>query len=221
MKNKPLPLRLLRSVTGLTTFSFGIYLTLCASIGLAPWDVLVTGLCNHIPLIYGNVALIICGIVLTIDLIMGEKLGLGTVIDALIVGKIVDLFNWLDWIGVSDTLWLSVVLLLLGIVCMSVGQWLHIGTALGCGPRDALLMGLGKRFPRVKIGTVNAGLLLCVFTVGWLLGGQVGIGTVISVVLTGPIMNLVFGLVKFEPRHVEHETITETLRKGMNKNPPA
>ena len=115
MKNKPLPLRLLRSVTGLTTFSFGIYLTLCASIGLAPWDVLVTGLCNHIPLIYGNVALIICGIVLTIDLIMGEKLGLGTVIDALIVGKIVDLFIWLDWIGVSDTLWLSVVLLLLGI----------------------------------------------------------------------------------------------------------
>lgn len=211
MKHKPLPLRLLRSVTGLTTFSFGIYLTLCASIGLAPWDVLVTGLCNHIPLIYGNVALIICAIVLTIDLIMGEKLGLGTVIDALIVGKIVDLFNWLNWIPISDTLWLSIVLLLLGIVCMSIGQWLHIGTALGCGPRDALLMGLGKRFPRLKIGTVNAGLLIFVFTVGWLLGGQVGIGTVISVALTGPIMNLVFGLVKFEPRNVDHETIFETL----------
>lgn len=211
MKHKPLPLRLLRSVTGLTTFSFGIYLTLCASIGLAPWDVLVTGLCNHIPLIYGNVALIICAIVLTIDLIMGEKLGLGTVIDALIVGKIVDLFNWLNWIPISDTLWLSIVLLLLGIVCMSIGQWLHIGTALGCGPRDALLMGLGKRFPRLKIGTVNAGLLIFVFTVGWLLGGQVGIGTVISVALTGPIMNLVFGLVRFEPRNVDHETIFETL----------
>lgn len=183
-----------------------------AAIGLAPWDVLVTGLTNHVPLSYGNISLILCVVILVIDLLMGEKLGLGTVIDALIVGKIVDLFVWLDWIPVSHSLWLSVILLLLGIVAMSAGQWLHIGTGLGCGPRDALLVGLGKRFPRRPIGMVNAGLLIGVFTIGALLGGQVGIGTVISVITTGPIMQLVFNLVHFEPRSVEHETIWETLR---------
>jgi len=211
VRNKPLPLRLLRSVCGLVIFSFGIYLTMQASIGLAPWDVLVTGLTNHLPFIYGTVSLMLCVLLLTIDLLMGEKLGLGTIIDALIVGKTVDLFVWLDWVPISNTLWLSIVLLLLGIVAMSAGQWLHIGTGLGCGPRDALLIGLGKRFPKLSIGMVNAGLLIGVFTIGWLLGGQVGIGTVISVALTGPIMNLVFNLVKFEPRNVEHETLFQTL----------
>lgn len=217
VKHKPLPLRLLRSVTGLSTFSFGIYLTMQASIGLAPWDVLVTGLTNHLPMIYGTVALLLSLSILAVDLLMGEKLGLGTIIDALIVGKVVDLFVWLDWIPVSESLWLSILLLLLGIVAMSAGQWLHISTALGCGPRDALLVGLGKRFPRLPIGAVNAGLLVIVFTIGWLLGGQVGIGTVISVICTGPIMQLVFNLVKFEPRDVEHETILETLHIKTKK----
>jgi uncharacterized membrane protein YczE len=85
-------------------------------------------------------------------------------------------------------------------------------SGLGCGPRDSLLVALGKRARRVPIGAVNLALLLAVVSGAWLLGGPIGIGTVVTVGLQGVAMQLVFRLVRFEPRSVAHEDLLHTAR---------
>ena len=81
-----------------------------------------------------------------------------------------------------------------------------------CGPRDALLVGLGKRLPRFPIGIVEVLLWSVVLLIGWLLGGPVGIGTLISTFGAGLIMQLVYTLVRFEPRNLRHKDVLEVSR---------
>ena len=96
----------------------------------------------------------------------------------------------------------------------------HTSGALSCGPRDAFLVALGKRLPRLSIGTVNIMLLLTVAVIAYLLGGQIGVGTLITLFGTGIVMDAVNKIVKFEPRNVVHEGIAETVsefRKALRK----
>ena len=82
-----------------------------------------------------------------------------------------------------------------------------------CGPRDALLVGLGKRMPKLPIGLVEILLWAVVLLLGWLLGGPVGIGTLISTFGAGAVMQLVYNLVRFEPREVKHRGVLEVTRE--------
>jgi len=81
-----------------------------------------------------------------------------------------------------------------------------------CGPRDALLVGLGKRLPRIPIGVVQILLWAVVLLAGWLLGGAVGVGTLISTVGAGAVMQAVYSVIRFEPRAVRHRDVTEITR---------
>ena len=81
-----------------------------------------------------------------------------------------------------------------------------------CGPRDALLVALGKRLPKIPIGIVEVLLWSVVLLIGWLLGGQVGIGTLISTFGAGLVMQLVYSLIRFEPRELKHKGLFETVR---------
>ena len=101
-----------------------------------------------------------------------------------------------------------------GIVITCLGQFLYMKACLSCGPRDSLMVGLGKRFPKVKIGTVNIVLLAMVQVVCFILGSPVGLGTIICVFGTGTITNIVFGFLKFEPRALKHESIIDTIAAG-------
>ena len=101
---------------------------------------------------------------------------------------------------------------LAGFVFMAVGMFIDMKAGKCCGPRDALLVGLGKRLPRVPIGAVQIGLWAAVLLVGWLLGGPVGVGTFIGTVGSGAVMQLVYHWLRFEPRDVKHRGIRETTR---------
>ncbi|MDO5106965.1 MAG: hypothetical protein Q4D39_01680, partial [Coriobacteriaceae bacterium] len=80
---------------------------------------------------------------------------------------------------------------------------------LGCGPRDALLVGLGRRLPHVPIGVVEIGLWSTVTLAGWLLGGPVGLGTLVAALGAGAVMQVVYDLIGFEPRDVTHRGLNE------------
>jgi uncharacterized membrane protein YczE len=84
--------------------------------------------------------------------------------------------------------------------------------ALGCGPRDTLLVGLAKRVRRVPIGAVSIALLSAATLTGWLLGGPVGLGTLICAFLSGPIMQLAFRTVGFDATAIRHQSLPESLR---------
>ncbi|MBQ1331735.1 MAG: hypothetical protein IIY36_02285, partial [Lachnospiraceae bacterium] len=86
-----------------------------------------------------------------------------------------------------------------------------------CGPRDSLLVGLGKRLPRIPIGLVEILLWAAVTLVGWLLGGPVGIGTLISTFGAGAVLQLVYWLIRFEPREVRHRSVIEVVKEYTKK----
>lgn len=199
-------------VFGLLVFSLGVYLTIRANLGLAPWDCLGMGVSYHTPLNYGLSVTGISVIVLVIDLLMREKIGFGTVIDALVTGNFVQMFHDIDPFSQTESVPLRVVMLLAGLAVMAVGQFFYMSAGQCCGPRDALLVGLGKRLRGLPIGAVEILLCAAVLTAGWLLGGPVGLGTVISTFGAGAMMQLVFSALRFEPRKVEHMGVIEALR---------
>ena len=103
-------------------------------------------------------------------------------------------------------------MMLLGLVILAYTQYFYMSAALGCGPRDTLLVGLAKRFKRVPIGAVSIALLSVVTLAGWLLGGPVGVGTLIFAFCMGPIMQFAFRTVRFDATTIRHQHLLESLR---------
>ena len=149
--------------------------------------------------------------VLFIDIIMKEKIGFGTVIDALLTGNFVQMFNNINPFPENDNLWLGIAVMLVGFVFMAIGMWVYMSAEQCCGPRDALLVGLGKRMKKLPIGIVEILLWGIVLLCGWLLGGPVGIGTLISTFGAGLVMQLVYMLIHFEPRNLHHQNFLKTI----------
>ena len=97
-------------------------------------------------------------------------------------------------------------------IVLCVGQLIYMKAALGCGPRDALMVALGKRFTKVSVGTVNMCIFVLVLAGAFALGAPIGIGTVLAVALLGPIMDLVFKIAHFDARGVVHENLLQTAK---------
>lgn len=202
----------LRIALGLLVFAFGVHLTIYANIGLAPWDCLGMGVALQTPLNYGLAMTTIAVTVLIVDLLLKERIGYGTVIDALLTGNFVQMFNDLNPLPENESLWLGVAAMLIGFVFMALGMCIYMRAGQCCGPRDALLVGLGKRMPKVPIGAVQILMWAVVLLFGWLLGGPVGIGTLIGTVGAGVVMQIVYSWIGFEPRDVKHKSIMEVMR---------
>lgn len=207
---------LLASV-GLFIFAIGIYLTIQANIGVAPWDVLNQGLTKRIGISYGTVMMVVSATVIIIDVLMKEPIGLGMVLDTVIVGKTVDLMNYLDLVPPRQSLWSGVVLLVFGLLLLAVGMRIYMALGLGCGPRDTLLVALCKRFPKLSIGALNVIMWATVTVIGYFLGGQVGLGTVISVVCMGPLLNTLCRMTHFNAADVVHQNLLKTLQILFSK----
>ena len=213
-------LRILRAQFVVT---FGLVLIYLADLGVAPWDMLAIGIANHTPLQYG-LALNLVGIcVILTDVFMREKIGLATIQDVLISGLLIDLWVYLfARIGVKDLLLgtgspgagmaaLRVALFIVGVLIFCFGQFLVQSQAMGAGPRDTMVLGFGRKFPRVPIGAITWGTLAVVFTAGLLLGGPAGVGTIGAVFGMSLGQQFMCRIFHFEPRAVRHENILETL----------
>ncbi|MCR4712722.1 MAG: hypothetical protein K5707_10530 [Clostridia bacterium] len=207
-----------RIVGGLFVFAFGVHLTIRANLGLAPWDCFGMGISYHTPLNYGLSMTVMAIVILGIDLLMKEKIGFGTVIDALLTGNFVQLFNDLDHFPETKGVFIGILIILCGLAFMAIGQFFYMRAAQGCGPRDALLVGLGKRLHRLPIGAVQVLLWGTVLLIGWLLGGPVGIGTLVCTFCSGVVMQAIYTLIRFEPRSVVHQSFLETVRQMKQKS---
>ena len=201
-----------RIVGGLIIAAMGVYMQIYANIGLAPWDCLGMGIAKHTPLNYGMAMTVTALIILGIDLLMKERIGFGTIIDALISGNLAQLYSDLNPLPEVMNTWAGIGIMLGGFVIQSIGMWLYMSAAQCCGPRDALFVALGKRVPKIPVGFVQIVVWAVVLLVGWLLGGPVGIGTVISTFGMGLMLQLVFNIVHFEPRKVQHRSVIEVVR---------
>ena len=190
-----------------------VHLTIFANIGLAPWDCLGMGIARHTPLNYGLSMTAMSLLILGIDLLLKEKIGYGTVIDALLTGNFVQMFNDLNPFEENRSVPMGIVLMLAGFVFMALGMYIYMRGEQCCGPRDSLLVRIGKRLPRLPIGIVEILLWAAVLLAGWLLGGPVGIGTLISTFGAGLVMQLVYSLLRFEPRSLRHQDIVTVTKQ--------
>ena len=218
MSRKTIFLQWLRIAAGLLVFAFGVHLTIFANIGLAPWDCLGMGISYHTPLNYGLSMTVMAVVILLIDLCLRERIGYGTIIDALVTGNFVQMYNDLNPLPENDNLWLGIAVMVLGFVFMALGMWIYMKAGQCCGPRDSLLVGIGKRLPKLPIGLVEILLWAGVLLVGWLLGGPVGIGTLISTFGAGVVMQLVYNAIHFEPRDIRHRNVIEVTKALVGKN---
>lgn len=178
-----LRVRLPRLLIGILALSFGATLIIQAKLGVSPWDVLHQGLAELTGLSFGTIVVILGVLILILWIPLGQRFGIGTVINTLTVGFIID--GFLEVIGAPDDLVLRWVMLLVGIVVLALGMGMYIGAGLGPGPRDGLMTGISAKGFRLWV--VRTLLEVAALVVGWALGGDVGIGTVLFAFGIGPI----------------------------------
>ena len=172
-------------LVGLVLAAMSIAMMVEARLGLDPWNVLHEGLVKHLDLSFGTVTVISGVVVLLLWIPLRQPLGAGTIINAVLIGLLVDAALWL--VPTPDELWLRAMFLLVGLVLCGAAGAVYLGSHLGPGPRDGLMTGLVARTGR-SIRLVRTVLEASVLLVGFLLGGTVGIGTVLFAVAIGPLI---------------------------------
>ena len=175
---------MIQLLIGLFLYGIGIALIVRAAIGVAPWDVLTQGIDNHTHLGFGLITILLSGVVLLLWIPIRQKPGAGTLLNALLIGPSADVGLWL--IPADLDLWARVLFFASGLLLIAIATGLYIGAHFGPGPRDGLMTGLHQR-TGWKIWIVRTGIEVIVLGIGWALGGNVGIGTVLFAVLIGPL----------------------------------
>lgn len=179
--------RLVQLVVGLAIFGASMAMLIRAGLGMIPWDVLHFGLARHLPLTFGTIVVLLSLVVLLLWIPLREMPGLGTVANALLVGVAADL-SLAVLPEVTELPW-QVLLMVAGIVVNAFATGLYIGAQLGPGPRDGLMTGLPRVLP-FSLRTIRTGIEVVVVLIGWLLGGVVGVGTVLFAISIGPLTQL-------------------------------
>jgi uncharacterized membrane protein YczE len=201
-----------RLLFGLFLYSLGLTLSIQANVGLAPWDAFGVGVSNITGISYGNIS-ILTGIVILIVVagFLKEKIGLGTVLNTILIGVMVDLMQSINLIPFMTNFFFGTLMLLSSQVVISLATYFYISPGMGCGPRDTLMVALGKRFPNVPIGAIRGSIEGTVLFIGFILKAKVGLGTVIAVFGISFILQYTFKLLKFDIKAVVHENIFETF----------
>jgi len=214
---KSIVFNMLLAAFALFVNGFGVYLTIHANVGAGPWDVFNLGLSHTFGILYGTASISVSIAILLIDIAMREPIGIAMFIDAVVVGKTVDFFNYLDIIPQPKSLPGSIVMIFVGLTIMGYTQYLYMIAALGCGPRDTLLVGLTRHLSKVPIGLISILMLGTATLIGYLLGGPVGIGTLICAFCCGPVMQLAFTSVHFDATKITHQRLKESARVFLGK----
>jgi uncharacterized membrane protein YczE len=195
--------RLVQLYAGLLLYGFSIALMVRSHLGLAPWDVLHSGLTKHFPIDIGQALVIVSFVVMLAWIPLREMPGLGTVSNAVVIGLSTDAF--LAVMPTPHAMEVRITLLVAGIVLQGVATAAYIGAQLGRGPRDGLMTGLSRRTGR-SLRLVRTLMELSLVAIGLLLGGVAGVGTIVYAVAIGPLSQALLSpmLVTPSPRDVSN-----------------
>lgn len=189
--------RLCVLVCGLFLCSCGSVLTYRSDMGLGPWDVFHKGLSLHTPLSFGQAAIIVGAAIIVVGLFLKVKPGVGTILNMLLIGLFADWqlnSHWLPDLSASPLL-LRLLVDIAGVFCFGIGTAFYILPSMGAGPRDGLMLRLNV-LTKQRVAVVRAAIELSALTVGFLLGGTVGVGTLIFAFGVGPAVEIGFWLTR-------------------------
>ena len=172
---------------GLTLFGLGEGLLIVSFTGASPWSVLAQGISLNVNLSIGTITLLISIAVLILWIPLGQKLGMGTIFNALIIALMIDLC--IKFVPTPSNYFNQLILALISVVMVGIGGGIYLVSNLGAGPRDGLMIGLQK-VTNLPVAAVRAFLEISVVSIGWYLGGTLGIGTLLFAFGIGPCVAL-------------------------------
>ena len=176
-----------RLLLGLLISAVGVTMLLRANVGVEPWSVLQQGMSRTMGITYGTAAMIVGALVILIAVLMGESFGIGTLANIIVAPAMID-------------------------ALLAVGTCFYMKSALGSGPRDALMVVLARKTGR-SVGFCRVAVEALAVLIGWRLGGSVGVGTLLGAFGVGTLINLNFRLMGFRAEDVHQENLPETLRR--------
>ena len=172
---------------GLTLFGIGEGLLLVSYTGASPWSVLAQGISNYVNLSIGTITFFISIFVIILWIFLNQKPGIGTFLNVIIIAVMIDVC--LNYVSTPESFELKIFLAIFAVIITGIGSGIYLIANLGPGPRDGLMTGLQKKtnFP---IASVRAFLEISVVSIGWYLGGTVGVGTLLFAFGIGPCVAL-------------------------------
>lgn len=200
---------------GLVLCGLGIAVMVAAGLGLGPWDILHEGLSRRTGVPIGATSIAVGALVLLLWIPLRERPGVGTLLNVVVIGVVIDLV--LLVLETPASYPLRVLMMLGGPVLFAIGSGFYLGVRLGSGPRDGLMMGLARR--GVPVGAARTGLELSVLGAGWALGGTVGPGTLAFALLIGPLVHVFLPRLTYRP--TGQPTLPVTLDRGTREPPGA
>ena len=149
-------------------------------------------------------------------LLLGEKVGLGSILNMILIGLFIDALLGINLIPLADNFVLGSIMLIAGLFVIAFASYFYINSAFGAGPRDSLMVAL-TRITKLPVGICRGVIEVLAVLAGWRLGGMVGAGTVISALAIGVCIQITFKLLKFDAAKVKHETLDQTLKTAAMK----
>ncbi len=197
---------------GFALYGLSIALSLQANLGTNTWSVFEKALSDLTGLTVGTMTVIVAFFVLVLVLLLREQVGWGTLGNILSIGPWLDLFLYIIP-PLKDNLILQLLMLLAAVLIQAIASAVYIGVNAGAGPRDSLMLAI-HRTTKLSLRMARGTVELAVFTVGWLLGGPAGWGTLIFAVLIGPAIQWSFKLFNVKPHQAEESTEAAVLAEG-------
>ncbi|MCC3869902.1 YczE/YyaS/YitT family protein [Terrisporobacter mayombei] len=206
-----------RLLLGFIVYGLAIVVMIHANIGLSPWDVLHQGISLKTGLTMGQISIGVGVVIIIIDAFMGEGIGFATLGNVFLIGTFLDIFEGLNIVPYANNLFTGIIMMLIGIILAAIATVLYLKPALGSGPRDGLMLAINKRSSK-SVGTIRTIIELTALTVGWFLGGSVGIGTIISGFGLGYAIQIAFKISHIDSKLLTHESVIQSIKSLKSKN---
>jgi uncharacterized protein len=203
-------IKTIRLIIGVILCGSSTVFMLNSNLGLLPWDVFHQGISNITKMTIGQANIAVSFAIILLSLALGEKVGIGTIVNIIVIGKIIDVINYMNIIPVSDNIFTGIVMLIIGMLVMGYGCYLYMGCGLGCGPRDSLMIGLSKKINK-PVKMIKTIIEVTALIIGIILGGKFGIGTVISALGVGVFMQIIFKLNHFDAVQIKQKSVIESF----------
>ena len=201
---------------GLVFAAYGVGLTVTAELGVSPWDVFSQGVALQLTkvtgrqIMMGTITQITAALVIIVDIALKEKIGLATIIDTCIFGGALNFFLKHNMLPYPEAFAVRFALMVIGYFVWGLGIYIYMKPALGAGPKDALFVIFAKR--KIPVAIAKNSIEAVVFVIGWIMGGTIGVGTVVAVFAMGYIIEFWFKVFNFDVTKVENESLFDTAK---------
>jgi len=193
---------------GYFLYALGIVMTINAQQGLGPWGVFHQGLSSHLNITFGIAVIIVGAVIVILDFILGERIGWGTIGNVIFIGTFIDLITDIKLVPVFENIFLSYLMMFIGMFTISLAAYFYLSARLGAGPRDGLMIALTK-LANKPVGLIRSTIEVTALIIGYFLGGSVGWGTLIMSFGLGFFIQISFKMFNFDVKKVEHKYIDQ------------